>query len=266
MPLFSDRRAICQIYFVSIYSVHLENPIDYRTFSGKEIILDIKILLNDDSIINFEMQLGFSPSRLWWINRSLLYLCRCFDNLKNGNDYDLTLPTTQVSIVPEDLFPNEPPEFYAHYMMLNTKPHSPYTSKFKLNVLYLNHINLATEEDAKNGLVVWAEFFRIDTWEQLRELVMEHSNFKEVAEMMHDVNADVSARSIAEAHDKYLHDLASLKACMERAAKERQETQKELDEAQKELDQVQKELDQTQKENDRLLKIIADAGLSPDGK
>jgi septal ring factor EnvC (AmiA/AmiB activator) len=95
---------------------------------------------------------------------------------------------------------------------------------------------------------------------------MEHSNFKEVAEMMHDVNADVSARSIAEAHDKYLHDLASLKACMERAAKERQETQKELDEAQKELDQVQKELDQTQKENDRLLKIIADAGLSPDGK
>ena len=195
-----------------IKSVKVLNPIDYRTYTAKEIILDLKVELDDHHIYNFEIQLRLAFNSKWWINRSLLYLCRSYDNLKSGNDYEDILPATQISIVKEDFFPDEPPEFFAEYMFLNTRTHTPYTSHFKMNVLYLNHIDLATQEDIDKGLVIWAKLFQTDTWEELRRLILEHPDYKEVAETMFYVDADTSARSIAEAHEKYLHDVASIKA------------------------------------------------------
>ncbi len=194
-----------------IRSVHLENPIDFRTYDAKELILDIKVLLNNDQMINFEMQLNISRGVTWWINRSLLYLCRTFDNIKKGNDYTLLKPAAQISIIDHDLFPNEPPEFYAKYLLTNCRTGACYTSNFKLNVLYLNHIDLATQEDIDNHLVEWAKAFQASTWEDLKNLAVHTPEFKEVAEMMFDVDADVSARTYAEAHEKYLHDLATHK-------------------------------------------------------
>lgn len=81
-----------------------------------------------------------------------------------------------------------------------------------MNALYLNHIDPATQEDIDNGLVIRAKLFQADTREALRYLIMEHPTYKEVAETMFYVDADTSARSIAEAHEKYLHDAASIKA------------------------------------------------------
>ena len=194
-----------------IQSVHLENPIDFRTYDAKEIILDIKVLLNNKRMINFEMQLNISRKDSWWINRSLLYLCRTFDNIERGEDYTLLMPAAQISIIDHDLFPDESPEFYAQYLMTNRKTGSYYTSNFKLNVLYLNHIDLATQADIDNHLVEWAIAFQASTWEDLKALAVHTPEFKEVAEMVFDVDADVSARTYAEAHEKYLHDLATHK-------------------------------------------------------
>ena len=194
-----------------IESVHLENPIDFRTYDAKELILDIKVLLNNHQMINFEMQLNISRGVNWWINRSLLYLCRTFDNLGKSEDYTRLMPAAQISIIDHDLFPHEPQEFYAQYLLTNRRTGACYTSHFILNVLYLNHIDLATREDIDNHLVEWAEAFQATTWEELKTIAINIPSFKEVAEMMYDVDADVSARSVAEAHEKYLHDLATHK-------------------------------------------------------
>ncbi len=194
-----------------IESVHLENPIDFRTYDAKELILDIKVLLNNHQMINFEMQLNISRGVNWWINRSLLYLCRTFDNLGKSEDYTRLMPAAQISIIDHDRFPHEPQEFYAQYLLTNRRTGACYTSHFILNVLYLNHIDLATREDIDNHLVEWAEAFQATTWEELKTIAINNPSFKEVAEMMYDVDADVSARSVAEAHEKYLHDLATHK-------------------------------------------------------
>lgn len=51
--------------------------------TGKEFILDINIMLNDDTLINLEMQVA---SEYNWSERSLSYLCRAYDQLHRGKN------------------------------------------------------------------------------------------------------------------------------------------------------------------------------------
>ena len=196
--------ALLMLPMEAVSSVELLNPIDYRNYADKEIILDIKAKVNNERIMNVELQMLLSTDSKWWINRSLLYLCRTYDNLKKGGKYDNIYPSMQVSIVPEDVFSETEPEFYSSYHLKNDKNGHIYTRDFSLRVLYLNHIDLATEEDKRYGLDYWADAFRARTWEELKTLAARGEVFKEMAEAVYTVNADVSQRSIAEAHRKWV--------------------------------------------------------------
>jgi len=173
-----------------IISIRLLNPIDYRTYDAKEVVLDIKVELNENKLINVELQIHITTDSPWWINRSLLYLCRVFDNLQAGESYEKILPSMQVSIVVHDIFSDAEPEFYAHYLLKNTRSGHVYTGNFGLNVLYLNHLDLATESDKASGLHYWAQAFLANTWEELKTLAVTIPMIKEVAESMYTINAD----------------------------------------------------------------------------
>ena len=101
--------------------------------------MDIKVMLNNEQIILVEIQILIGMKLEWWKNRSLLYLCRGFDNLGSGDNYDKIMPATQISFVFENLFSDEEPEFYAKYRLLNVRTHKAYTGNFGLNVLCLTH-------------------------------------------------------------------------------------------------------------------------------
>ena len=81
-------------------------------------------------------------------------------------------------------------KFYSHYLMRNTKNGNVYASNFRLNVLCLSNIKLATEEDINNKLVLWARLFLATTWEEVKELAMQDSAIKEAAEFMAYSNTD----------------------------------------------------------------------------
>lgn len=69
-----------------IFSVEITNPIILgESIEKKEIRLDINVVLNNHTFINLEMQIA---NQLNWNNRSLLYLCRSFDSLYHGQDYE----------------------------------------------------------------------------------------------------------------------------------------------------------------------------------
>lgn len=57
-------------------------------------------------------------------------------------------PTTHFCITNQELIPDNP-EFYSHYLLLNTKSYKPYTKNIGINVLQLNYIDMATEEDIR---------------------------------------------------------------------------------------------------------------------
>ena len=96
-------------------------------------------------------------------------------------------------------------------------------------MLYLNHINLATETDKSSGLDYWAEAFLASTWEDLKKLAEQGEVFRKVAEAMYEVNADVSQRSIAEAHRKYVETFTTLTNGLARAEKKAEEAERHLE-------------------------------------
>ena len=223
-----------------ITEVELLNPIDYRNYADKEIILDIRAKVNNKGILNIELQMLLSTDSVWWINRSLLYLCRTFDNLGSGGDYEDILPSMQVCIVPKDVFSDVTPEFYSRYYMKNDANGHIYSRDFSLRVLYLNHTDMATDSDKASGLDYWAEAFLATTWEELKALADKGDIFRKVAEEMYTVNADVSQRSIAEAHRKYVETYTTLKNIADRAEKKAIDAEKA---AEKKVNEAEKRAD-----------------------
>lgn len=238
--------ALLMIPVSSVTNVVLLNPIDYRNYADKEIILDIKALIDGIKIMNIELQMLLSSENTWWINRSLLYLCRTYDNLKSGADYTEIRPSMQVSIVPQDIFSDVEAEFYAQYYLENVRNRHVYTRDFSLRVLYLNHTDLATEEDKKSCLDYWAQAFLAKTWDELKSLAEKAEVFREVAESMYTVNADVSQRSIAEAHRKYVETYTTLKNCLERAEKHATEAENKLSIAEQRIDEEKQRADKAE--------------------
>ena len=103
-----------------IKKIEILNPINLAgDVTGKEFILDINILLNDDTQVNLEMQ---NENEHNWTDRSLSYLCRTFDQLYHGQKYDEALPVIHIGFLDFTLFPKYP-EFYATYK-ITVQPYS----------------------------------------------------------------------------------------------------------------------------------------------
>lgn len=104
-----------------IRSVEVLNPIELgKTIENKDFFLDIKILMNDNTVINLEMQL---QNEYNWPERSLIYLCRLFDHLNSGDDYVQIKTAFQIGILNFTPFPAHP-EFYSIYKLMNKKKSS----------------------------------------------------------------------------------------------------------------------------------------------
>ncbi|MDE7222996.1 MAG: Rpn family recombination-promoting nuclease/putative transposase, partial [Acetatifactor sp.] len=103
-----------------VNTVTIENPIVLgEAMDNKTFIMDIKVLLDNNAIINLEMQI---VNYMNWPERSLSYLCRNFDQLQSGQDYQETKPVIHIGFLDFTLFP-ECPEFYATYKLMNVKNH-----------------------------------------------------------------------------------------------------------------------------------------------
>lgn len=190
-----------------IIDIILENPITPgEAVNDKTVILDLYITLNNSKKINIEMQVLNSKD---WPERSLTYLCKAFDNLQEGQDYIDVMPAIHIGILDFTLFP-EHPEFYARYAMKNIINNNIYSDKLLLNVLDLNQIHLATEDDISSGLQYWARLFKAKTWEELQMLASEYKVFEDITDTMHQALADKKTRMECEARERYERDRISL--------------------------------------------------------
>ena len=251
-----------------IREVTILNPVSYGDYLQKEIIVDTLVELNNNEILNIELQIQKDPD---WIKRSLLYLCRAYDNIRGEDtDYDRLKPTTHIGILDHDLFP-ERPEFYAKYLLTNVENGNVYTTIFGMNVLSLKRTELATKEDKENRLDYWAEVFRAETWEDLRKLAEQDHAVAEVAEAMYQVTAEESARSILRARRKYeevfttaLNRQARAEAKAEEAEAKAEEAEARLAEAEEKaearLAEAEKRLAEKDLEIERLRALLEEAG------
>ena len=180
------------------------NPIDLSNI-GKETVMDLKLILNNNEILNIELQVYTDK---YWIQRSILYLCRAYDSIGEGDDYSKLKATTHICITDQDLIPGEP-EFYSEYLLLNTKNHTPYTKKFGIKVLSLNQTHIATENDVSNNLVYWAEIFKATTWEEFKALAAGNPAMEEVGDLILELNTDNQTKELLEGQRRYREMMAS---------------------------------------------------------
>lgn len=220
-----------------VSGVELMNQIDYNE-AGKEVILDVKVTLNNSEIINVELQIYYDSD---WIKRSILYLCRAYDSIGDGDDYSLLKPTTHIGIMGYDLFP-ERPGFYAKYLLSDIRTHEVYSPIFGINVLSLRRINLATEEDKKSGLVDWAQFFLATTWEEVQTLARDREALQAVAETMYNVNTDEKQRAIFEARRKYREVMTTTNNKLARLEAQVEEYQEQIDQYRQRITELESQL------------------------
>lgn len=184
-----------------VLSVEITNPIVLgQKLDAKEFILDIKVSLNNRSIINLEMQVKNQQN---WEERSLSYLCRSFDQLNSGDDYINALPAIHIGFLDFTPFPDSP-EFYATYKLLNVKNYRQYSSKFVLSVVDLTKTELATEEDKSWQIDHWARLFKAKTWEELKMIAKENEAMQEASETLYHMHCDQTIRDMARAREDAL--------------------------------------------------------------
>ena len=185
----------------TIKSIDISNPISLKEdIAAKEMILDIKAILNDETIINLEMQvINFND----WTERSLSYLCRCFDNLGPGHGYLHVKSAVHIGFLDYTLFPDHP-EFYATYRMINERTGQLYSSKFRTSVVDLTKRNLATKEDIAHHRDLWAAFFKATEWGEVMALAEKDKNISEAAVTLRKLSDDELFKMRYEAREDML--------------------------------------------------------------
>lgn len=243
-----------------VYSVEITNPIVLGTaINDKTFILDIRISLNDNDVINLELQVINQHN---WVERSLSYLCRAFDSLLIGDSYLEVKPVTQIGLLNFTLFP-EHPEFYATYQLLNVKDYSLYSDKLRLSVLDLTRIDLATEEDRSCQLDCWARFFKATTWEELHMLAQNNETIGEAASTVYKLTQEERIRMECEAREDYYRTQRDMQLMMKRSTEKLEKLTAKNKVLSNENEVLSNENEVLSNENDRLRQWIKAKGFDP---
>ena len=97
-------------------------------------ILDVRLLLNNNTEIDTEIQL--SELRVW-ADRSLFYLSKMYvEQISPGQNYNAFKKCVSISILDFDLFKGET-DFYSCFHICEDKRHTLYTDKMEFHVLEL---------------------------------------------------------------------------------------------------------------------------------
>ncbi len=192
--------SLLHIHPEKVHNVVITNPIELgKKLDRKKFILDVRVLLDNQLCLNIELQVVNQGN---WPERSIVYLCRSFDQLNKGQDYIEMKPVVQICILDFTLFPDNP-EFYATYKLMNIKNHKIYSDKIRVSVLDLTQIKLATEEDRRYRIQKWAKLFKATTWEEIKMLADKDKEIESAAQAVYELTADEKIRLQCEAMEDY---------------------------------------------------------------
>lgn len=192
--------ALLDMEMKTIRTVRIMNPIEIgREITDKLMMLDLKLEMNDDCIMNIEMQVMNEGN---WPVRSLAYLSRSFDQLEKGDSYQRVKETIHIGIL--DFTPEGFPEkLYMDYYFYNLDTAHKYSDKMSIRVLQLNQLGKEEDEAKMPELYRWAQLFKAKTWEEMRMLAEKSTAIEECVVTYKELSADEKAKMQAEAREDY---------------------------------------------------------------
>lgn len=198
--------ALLRIEPGNIKSVVITNPIqEGDVIDDKTMILDVKLIMNSNKVINIEMQVRNLGD---WPERSLGYLSRAFDQLNHGDEYCNVKDTIHIGIL--DFTPNDfPRQLYSEYYMMEKENHHIYSRKFNIRMLQLNQIGNPEDEEKIPEIYHWAQLFKATTWEEVFMLAEKNESIKEGIVTLKQLTEDEKEQQRIEGRLRYESELSA---------------------------------------------------------
>ena len=165
-------------------------------------ILDVRVLLNNDTEIDTEIQLAEFAA---WANRTLFYLSKMFaDQIEKGQDYSLLKKCVSISILDFVLFKEEETEFYSCFHIREDSRNFLYTDKMEFHVIELPKLPERLKED--DSLLLWAKFINAERKEEFDMLAEKSPYINSAYQHLQVISQDKEKRLEYEAREKAVRD------------------------------------------------------------
>ncbi len=170
--------------------------------NDKQGILDVRILLNDNTEIDIEIQLAELKI---WADRSLFYLSKMYtDQIEQGQGYDVLKKCVSISILNFDLFKGEM-EFYSRFHITEDTRHFLYTDKMEFHVIELPKLPKELKEDSSD-ILLWAKFINAEKKEEFDVLASKNPYIDSAYHQLQIISQDKQKRLEYETREKAIRD------------------------------------------------------------
>lgn len=168
----------------------------------KQGILDVRILMNDDTEADIEIQL--SELKVW-ADRALFYLSKIYaDQISTGQNYSVFKKCVSISILNFNLFRGET-EFYSCFHIREDTRNFVYTDKMEFHVLELPKLPRELKEDCSN-IELWARFINAERKEEFDMLAGKNPYIDSAYQQLQVISQDKQKRLEYEAREKAVRD------------------------------------------------------------
>ncbi len=215
--------AVLKLDPTDIQKTTILNTFLSKTYADdKQGILDVRILMNDNTEIDIEIQLA---ELLAWSDRALFYLSKMYaDQIVPGQNYSVFKKCVSISILDFKLF-WDTEEFYSCFHLLEDTRHTLYTDKMEFHVIELPKLSKFSKlpEDLKkeNPLLLWANFINAERKEEFDMLATKNTYIQSAYQQLQIISQDKQKRLEYEAREKAVLDYNQLILEAEERGKER---------------------------------------------
>ena len=183
----------------------------------KQGILDVRILMNDDTEIDIEIQL---VELKVWADRSLFYISKMYvDQIQAGQDYAKFKKCVSISILNFNLFPDNlknkqnisdkdkilDDEFYSCFHIREDNHHFLYTDKMEFHVIELPKLPKELKENSTD-ILLWAKFINAEREEEFQMLASKNTYIDSAYERLQIISQDKQKQMEYEARQKAILD------------------------------------------------------------
>ena len=170
--------------------------------NDKQGILDVRMLMNNNTEIDIEIQL--SPLTVW-ADRSLFYLSKIYtEQIEAGQNYTVFKKCVSISILDFKLF-QDTEEFYSRFHILEDTRHTLYTDKMEFHVLELPKLPKQLKQDA-SAVLLWAKFINAESKEEFDMLASKNEYINSAYEQLQVISQDKQKQMEYTARQKAILD------------------------------------------------------------
>lgn len=164
-------------------------------------ILDIRIIMQDKTQIDIEMQVG--PFE-FWTERTLFYLSKIFaSQIESGEPYGTLAKCIHIGILDFIIYPDSD-EFHSCFHIREDKRASLYSDKMEFHVIELPKIMKLGEP--QDELQQWVRFFNGKEKEDFMEMASKNEYIEDAYNVLENISADKMKRLEYEAREKAIRD------------------------------------------------------------